>query len=85
MLFGSWFARANAFAPGFCGPIAQASTAALAKPSTRETSVLLNLQAGWETAAIVVMAILVGGLLAFGLSRDIRRRLRARRGEEEAA
>ncbi|KRF33289.1 DUF6049 family protein [Yonghaparkia sp. Soil809] len=49
------------------------------------TSVLLNLQAGWETAAIVVMAVLVGGLLAFGLSRDIRRRLRARRGEEEAA
>ncbi|MFP5289626.1 MAG: DUF6049 family protein [Actinomycetes bacterium] len=55
------------------------------RPVGQSTSVLLNLQAGWETAAIVVMAILVGGLLAFGLSRDIRRRLRARRGEEEAA
>lgn len=44
------------------------------------TSVLLNLQAGWETAAIVVMAVLVGGLLAFGLSRDIRRRRARRRG-----
>lgn len=38
------------------------------------TTVLLNLQAGWETAAVVVLAVLVVGLFAFGLARDIRRR-----------
>ncbi|GAA1694271.1 hypothetical protein GCM10009792_12920 [Microcella alkalica] len=71
-------------------PITVSLVDAVDQPVGQSTSVLLNLQAGWETAAIVVMAVLVGGLLAFGLSRDIRRRrmrrrLRAQRGEEETA
>lgn len=48
-----------------------------------QTSVLLNLQAGWETAAVVVLAVAIGGLFAFGLARDIRRR-RSRRAERAA-
>lgn len=71
-------------------PITVSLIDAADRPVGQSTSVLLNLQAGWETAAIVVMAVLVGGLLAFGLSRDIRRRrmrrrVRAQRGEEETA
>jgi hypothetical protein len=45
------------------------------------TMVLLNLQAGWETAAIIAMGALVGGLLIFGLSRDLRRRRERRLAE----
>lgn len=44
-------------------------------------SVQLNLQAGWETAAIVVLGAAVGGLFVVGLIRDIRRR-RSRRSNE---
>lgn len=44
-------------------------------------SVQLNLQAGWETAAIVVLGAAVGGLFVVGLIRDIRRR-RSRRSDE---
>ncbi|WP_169080299.1 DUF6049 family protein [Microcella alkalica] len=48
-------------------------------------SVQLNLQAGWETAAIVVLGAAVGGLFVVGLIRDIRRRRSRRSGESEAS
>ena len=45
------------------------------------TRVQLNLQAGWETAAIAVLGVAVGGLFVVGLIRDIRRRRARRSGE----
>ena len=38
------------------------------------TRVSLNLQAGWETAAIIAIGLAVVLLLTFGIARDIRRR-----------
>lgn len=63
-------------------------TVSLLDPEAREigapTTVQLNLQAGWETAAIVVLGVLVGGMLVFGIARDIRRR-RGSKSSEAAA
>lgn len=63
-------------------------TVALLDPEAREvgvpTTVQLNLQAGWETAAIVVLGVLVGGMLVFGIARDIRRRRGPRSSEATA-
>ena len=42
------------------------------------TRVALNLQAGWETAGTIAIAIALLGLLGFGISRDIRKRRRLR-------
>ena len=45
-----------------------------AQPIAGPIVVPLNLQAGWETAGIVVLAIAIVGLFIGGLVRDIRRR-----------
>lgn len=46
------------------------------------TRVALNLQAGWETAGTIAIGVALLLLLAFGISRDIRKR-RRRRAEQE--
>ena len=42
------------------------------------TRVALNLQAGWETAGTIAMAVALVLLLGFGIARDVRKRRRLR-------
>jgi hypothetical protein len=48
------------------------------------TFVVLNVQAGWETAATVVLAVVVVGLFGAGIWRTVLRRRRARARREDA-
>ena len=49
------------------------------KRISRTTQIALNVQAGWETFGTTVFAILVVGVFAFGIIRNIRRRRRESR------